>query len=149
MALNPRQRRFVEEYLRCGIGKEAAISAGYSPKSAEQQASRLLTMPEVQTYRRELEQKLFDDMGITPAWIGRRLVDIVDRCTQAVPHLSWNSETRKKEPDGFYVADDATAIKALHELFVQLGYAKGEPETQEQRLSFEEWLAKQGKESGL
>ncbi|MBR6839144.1 MAG: terminase small subunit [Oscillospiraceae bacterium] len=47
-----RQKRFVEEYLKTGIGKEAAINAGYSPRSAEQQASRLLAMPEVQAYRR-------------------------------------------------------------------------------------------------
>ena len=111
MALNPRQKRFVEEYLRCGSGKEAAVAAGYSPRSAEQQASRLLSLGEVQAYRRELEQKLFDEMGISQAWIGRRLVEIVERSTQGVPHLSWNSATRQKEPDGFWIADDATAIK--------------------------------------
>jgi len=144
VALNPRQKRFVQEYLRCGIGKEAAIAAGYSQKSAEQQASRLLAMSEVQAYRREMEQKLFDEMGISPAWIGRRLVEIVERSTQGVPHLSWNHATRQKEPDGLWVADDTTAIKALHELFVQLGYAKGEEESAEQRQSFEDWLATQG-----
>ena len=68
--MNPRQKRFVEEYLRLGNGKEAAVAAGYSPKGAEQQASRLLAMPEVQAYRRELEQKLFDELGISRAWIG-------------------------------------------------------------------------------
>ena len=149
MALNARQKRFVQAYLQTGVGKEAAIQAGYSPKSAEQQASRLLSMPEVQAYRRELEQKLFDEMGISKAWIGRRLVEIVERSTQAVPHLSWNSATRQKEPDGLWVNDDATAIKALHELFVQLGFAQGEEETREQRQSFEDWLAAQNEASGL
>ena len=149
MALNARQKRFVQAYLQTGVGKEAAIQAGYSPKSAEQQASRLLSMPEVQAYRRELEQKLFDEMGISKAWIGRRLVEIVERSTQAVPHLSWNSVTRQKEPDGMWVNDDATAIKALHELYVQLGFAQGEEETREQRQSFEDWLAAQNQSSGL
>ena len=143
MALNPRQKRFVEEYLRLGSGKAAAVAAGYSARSAEQQASRLLTMPEVQAYRREMEQKLFDEMGISKAWIGRRLVDIIERNTPGKEHLSWNPTTRQKEPDGFWLADDQTSIKALHELFVQLGYAKGEEETPEQRQSFEEWLAAQ------
>lgn len=149
MALNARQRRFVEEYLRTGSGKEAAAAAGYSPRSAEQQASRLLSMPEVQAYRRELEQKLFDEMGISKAWIGRRLVEIIERASRPAPHLSWNSATRQKEPDGLWISDDATAIKALHELYVQLGFAQGVEETKEQRASFEDWLAQQNKQSGL
>ena len=143
MGLNPKQKKFVVEYLNIGNGREAAIAAGYSPKSAESQASRLLKMPEVQEYRRSMEQKLFDEMGISPAWIGRRLVNIIERANTPQPHLSWNSETRQKEPDGLWITDDATAIKACHELFVQLGFAKGQEETGEQRQSFEDWLKTQ------
>ena len=149
MALTVRQKKFVEEYLRMGIGKEAAIAAGYSRRSAEQQASRLLTMPEVQAYRRELEKKLFDELGISEAWIGRRLVEVVNRTMQAQPHLTWNEHTRQKEPDGFWVFDGTNAIKALHELAVQMGFAKGEEETTEQRRSFEDWLAEQNNQSRL
>lgn len=149
MALTVRQKKFVDAYLQSGIGKEAAIAAGYSRRSAEQQASRLLSMPEVQAYRRELEKKLFDELGISEAWIGRRLVEIVDRSMQAVPHLSWDPDERRKVPDGDWVFDGANAIKALHELAVQMGFAKGETETTEQRKSFEDWLAEQTRESGL
>ncbi len=149
MGLTVRQKRFVEEYLKTGIGKEAAINAGYSPRSAEQQASRLLAMPEVQAYRRELEQKLFDELGISEAWIGRRLVEIVDRSMSAVPHMVWDPIERTKVHDGDWVFDAGNAIKALHELAVQVGYAKGEPETAEQRRSFEDWLAEQNKTSRL
>ena len=149
MGLTVRQKRFVEEYLKTGIGKEAAINAGYSPRSAEQQASRLLAMPDVQAYRRELEQKLFDELGISEAWIGRKLVEIVDRSMQAVPHLSWDPDERRKVPDGEWIFDAANAIKALHELAAQVGYAKGEPETAEQRRSFEDWLAEQNQQSRL
>ena len=147
--LNPKQKRFVENYLRCGNATEAAVMAGYSAKSARSWASRMLSMPEVQEYRRELEQKLFDEMGISKAWIGRRLVEIIERASRPVEHLSWNSVTRKKEPDGLWISDDATAIKALHELYVQLGFAKGDEETPEQRKSFEDWLAEQNGGSGL
>lgn len=41
--LTTRQRVFVEEYLQCGIGSEAARRAGYSVKTAQEQASRLLS----------------------------------------------------------------------------------------------------------
>jgi len=149
MALTVRQKKFVEEYLRTGIGKQAAIAAGYSKRSAEQQASRLLSMPEVQAYRRELEKKLFDELGISEAWIGRRLVEIVDRSMTAVPHMSWDPDERKKVQDGDWIFDAGNAIKALHELAIQMGFAKGEEETQEQRRSFEDWLAEQNRTSRL
>jgi phage terminase small subunit len=47
--LTPRQRRFVDEYLCDLNGKQAAIRAGYSPKTAEVQASQTLRIPKVQT----------------------------------------------------------------------------------------------------
>lgn len=43
VALTPRQERFVQEYLKDLNGAQAAIRAGYSPRSAKEQASRLLT----------------------------------------------------------------------------------------------------------
>ena len=143
MALNPRQKKFVEEYLRSGSGKDAAVAAGYSARSAEVQASRLLKMPEIQAYRREMEQKLFDEMGISQAWIGRRLVEIVERCMQKVPVLEWDHATRQKVPSGTWEFDPAGALRALHELDVQLGFAQGQEETAEQRQSFEDWLKTQ------
>ena len=48
MTLAPRQQRFVEEYLRDLNGKQAAIRAGYSPKTAEVLASQTLRIPKVQ-----------------------------------------------------------------------------------------------------
>jgi phage terminase small subunit len=41
--LTNRQRVFVEEYLQCGVGSEAARRAGYSVRTAQEQASRLLS----------------------------------------------------------------------------------------------------------
>ena len=41
-ALNPRQQRFVEEYLVDLNGTQAAIRAGYSARTANEQAARLL-----------------------------------------------------------------------------------------------------------
>ena len=149
MALTPRQKSFVENYLKTGNATQAAISAGYAAKSARSQGSKLLAMPEVQAYRRELEQKLFDEMGISKAWIGRRMVEIADRCMQATPVLVWDDVKREKVESGFWEFNAQGAIKALHELYVQLGYAQGQEETKEQRQSFEDWLAEQEKGSGL
>lgn len=146
--LNPRQRRFVEEYLVCADAAEAAVAAGYSPAGAAAQGEKLLKNPEVQRYRRELEQKLFDGMGVSSAWIGRRLVEIVDRCMQAVPHYSRNPETKQREPDGLWEFDPSGAMRALHELDEHLKGLRQEGESDE-IISFEEWLERQETESGL
>ena len=145
--LSMKKRKFVEEYLACGDAYEAAVAAGYRQETAASQGERLLKDPEVQRYRRELEQRLFEGMGITSAWIGRRLVEIVDRCMQATPHLSRNPETKEREPDGTWEFDPAAAMRALHELSEHLRSLREEEAADEP--SFEEWLRQQGRESGL
>src|SRR5215470_8405994 len=47
MTLTLKQARFVEEYIIDLNGKQAAIRAGYSPRTAEVQASRLLSNAKV------------------------------------------------------------------------------------------------------
>jgi phage terminase small subunit len=47
-ALSPKQATFVREYLVDLNATQAAIRAGYSPKTARVQASDLLTKPDIQ-----------------------------------------------------------------------------------------------------
>lgn len=49
MALTPKQRRFVDEYLIDLNATQAAIRAGYSAKTAASQGERLLRNVEIQT----------------------------------------------------------------------------------------------------
>ena len=53
--LTEQRKRLVLEYiaLRCKDQRQAAINAGYSPKSAAQQACEILKNPEVQSYLQE------------------------------------------------------------------------------------------------
>jgi len=147
--LTARQKRFVDEYLLCGDAAEAAAAAGYSPATAAQQGERLLRDPGVQRYRREREQRLFDAMGVSSAWIGRRLVEIVDRCMQATPHYSRNPETKQREPDGSWEFDPGGAMRALHELDEHMRALREERESAEEYKSFEDWLAAQNETSKL
>ncbi len=143
--LNPRQKKFVEYYLANGNATQAAVAAGYSPGNAASQGSKLLRDPAVQAYRRELEQKLFDQMGISRAWIGRRLVEIVDRCMQAEPHMSWDSSQHQYVPDGEWAFNTNGALKALAELYRELDFTGGEsPDGGDSPETIEDWLAKQG-----
>lgn len=47
MARNDKQKRFVAEYLKDLNATQAAIRAGYSPRTARAQASQLLTKPNI------------------------------------------------------------------------------------------------------
>jgi hypothetical protein len=60
--LNPKQLIFVQEYLKDSNGKAAAIRAGYSEKTAESQASRMLRHAKVREYLNKKEEKLNRDL---------------------------------------------------------------------------------------
>ncbi|SCM82395.1 Terminase small subunit (fragment) [uncultured Sporomusa sp.] len=55
--LNARHKRFVTEYLEDLNGTQAAIRAGYSPRTAAEQAARLLTNVKVQEAIQEAMKK--------------------------------------------------------------------------------------------
>ena len=57
-SVNPRQARFVDEYLVDLNATQAAIRAGYSKKSANQQASDLLALPKIQTLLAERRREM-------------------------------------------------------------------------------------------
>jgi phage terminase small subunit len=48
MLMTPKRAKFVREYLKDGNATQAAIRAGYPPKGAKQQGSRLLSFVDVQ-----------------------------------------------------------------------------------------------------
>lgn len=64
--LTDKQKLFCKEYLVDLNGKQAAIRAGYSVKTANEQASRLLTNVNVQVYLKEMvngKMKDVDDLS--------------------------------------------------------------------------------------
>lgn len=64
--LTEQKKLFVMEFikLRCKKTKQAqaAINAGYSPRSASSQASQLLKMPEIQEYLKEQKDKISSEL---------------------------------------------------------------------------------------
>lgn len=56
--MNQRKRAFCEAYLVGGNATQAAISAGYSPKTARSQGQRLLTFVDVQEYLYQRNQEI-------------------------------------------------------------------------------------------
>lgn len=76
MALTARQKFFVKEYLVDLNATQAAIRAGYSAKTAEQQASRLLSNVKVQEAIQEAQDKRAAKVDITAEMVLQRWWDI-------------------------------------------------------------------------
>lgn len=60
-SLNPKQLQFVAEYLKCGVGAQAARSAGYSKSGASAAASVMLRNPLVQAEITKVQAEVMDE----------------------------------------------------------------------------------------
>ncbi|EAA8256864.1 terminase small subunit [Salmonella enterica] len=74
--LTDKQELFAREYLKDLNATQAAIRAGYSEKTANEQASRLLANVNVQSFVAELKATRIEQTGIDAAYVLRRLVEI-------------------------------------------------------------------------
>ena len=63
--MNQRQRAFCEAYLISGNATEAAIKAGYSPKSARSIGQRLLTFADIREYLAERNAQIIAENTAT------------------------------------------------------------------------------------
>jgi len=111
--LKPQVRKFVQEYLIDLNGKEAAIRAGYSERTAASQASRMLRDPDVKEYRDALLQEQFEAIGVTQHTIAAEVWSIFQKCMQKEPVLEWNSVTKQWENKGVWTFNVKGALKAL------------------------------------
>jgi phage terminase small subunit len=76
MALTNKQRRFVAEYLKDLNGAQAAIRAGYSERSAKQQAEALLSKPHIQAAVSEAQAARSKRTEIDQDYVLARMVEI-------------------------------------------------------------------------
>lgn len=61
---------------------------------------------------------------IKPEQVEQRLMEIADRCMEAMPHRIYNKSTRQWEEDGSWTFDAANAIRALMEIGKYLGVSE-------------------------
>jgi phage terminase small subunit len=81
--LSGKQRRFAEEYLIDLNGTQAAIRAGYSAKTANEQASRLLANVNVAAFVQAAMDKRSEDLGIDAKYVLQTIKNTIERCSQA------------------------------------------------------------------
>ena len=123
--LNDKQKRFAAELDKGeGTAADAYTRAGFAKKGAAANASRLMKSDKFAAYRRARTLDLYAKKGITPAWVGERLVEIVDRCMAAKPHLSWDMASHEWQPDGTWTFDAKGATTALKAIGESMGMFK-------------------------
>jgi len=81
-SITEKQRLFCQEYITDLNGKRAAIRAGYSEKSAQEQASRLLSYAKVQRELEKLMQERSKRMQIDADDVIQGIKSIVDNAIQ-------------------------------------------------------------------
>lgn len=85
MSLNPRQRRFVDEYLIDLNATQAAIRAGYSARAAEVQGSRLLSNAKVAAAVTDAQGKRAERTEITQDYVLGNTREVLERCMERAP----------------------------------------------------------------
>ena len=115
-ALGPMQQRFIEQYVIDLNGKQAAIRAGYSPRSAKVTACRMLTRDNVQQALATLIEARNRDKAVDARYVVETLRENVDRSMQTEPVLD-----RSGIKIGEYVYAGSVANRALELLGKHLG----------------------------
>jgi len=103
MALTDKQEMFCREYLVDLNATQAAIRAGYSPKTANEQGARLLANVSVQIRIAELKARRNDRVDVDADYVLKRLfeidqMDVIDIMTDDMrikPVSQWPSSWRR------------------------------------------------------
>jgi len=72
--LTVKQRKFIKLLPKCKTAKEAAILAGYSEKTAKDQASQLLSNPKLSSYIAQI----LDRAGLTDQAIADKILALIN-----------------------------------------------------------------------
>lgn len=71
-----RQKKFAEQYIKCGNAFESAINAGYSKSYAESRAYKLLDNTEISEYIKDLTSRVTDECILSAKECQKILSDI-------------------------------------------------------------------------
>lgn len=127
MRLNDMQLRFIQECAKQDKpnASQAAINAGYSPKTAGSIGSRLLKNVEIKKLvdqaRAELIQEVKDRTALSEEYVVNNLREIVERCMQRAPVTHKGKQTVDDKGNAVWAFDAKGANRALELLGKHLG----------------------------
>lgn len=112
--MTDQQKAFVNEYVKHFNATKAAISVGYSEKTARVQASQILALDEVAMYLQDKLSDISKEAEVDAVWVRKRFKEISDRCMQAKPVMT--REGNEWVESGEYEFDSGGANKATEML---------------------------------
>jgi phage terminase small subunit len=111
MALRPKQRRFVDEYLCDFNATQAAIRAGYRAKRADQIGYENLRKPEIQAAIAQRQQALQQQCEVTQERVIQELASIAFSDLRA--YMQWGPDGIRLEPSSTLTPQHARVVKQL------------------------------------
>ena len=115
--LNEKQKQFCEEYIIDLNGTQAAIRAGYSAKTANEQAAQLLAKLSIQEYVQKIKNERSERVKYSQDELMRDILEVKNRCLQANPVLD-----KEGNETGVWKFDSNGANKALDMLAKHVGF---------------------------
>lgn len=122
--LTRKQELFCQEYIKDLNGTQAAIRAGYSPESARQQASRMLTKDYILSRVHAIQIEECEKKSINEQSVLLGLQENYERCMQLKPAKVWDSEKHEYVECGQYTYNPKGAVAALTKMGEYLGMFK-------------------------
>lgn len=107
--LTDKQEKFCQEYLIDLNATQAAIRAGYSKKTANEQGAQNLAKLSVQARLKELQSARQERTEITQDYVLKTIVDTIERCKQAEPVMI--KEDGEWVESGEYKFDSQAVLK--------------------------------------
>ncbi len=114
--LTPKQQRFIDEYLIDLNATQAAIRAGYSPRTARAIACENLAKPDIQEAIARAKRDRSEATKIDAEWVLKQAVELHRRCMQEIkPALYPKSRRQLKDDSGnlLFTFNAAAANRAL------------------------------------
>ena len=140
--LTPKQQRFCEEYVKDHNGAQAAIRAGYSVRTAREQAAALLTKHHIKALVASLDHKVSDAAGVNAVYLRTKVRDLFERCAASgseeynpvaalkagdmlAKHIGWYAEDNRQK-HAVQEMTDAQLAEYRRELDQRISAIEGE-----------------------
>jgi phage terminase small subunit len=118
MALSPKQKMFVREYLIDLNATRAAAAAGYSEHTAKQQGSRLLTNVDVKAAIDKKVDARAEKLDTSAEYVLKTIHETVERCRQGEPVRDREgNETGEWKFDAYAVLKGCELLGKHHKMF--------------------------------
>lgn len=125
--LTEKEELFVLEYLKDLNATQAAVRAGYSPKTAKQAGHRLLTFVYIQEAIAQAMSERKNKLGLDANYVLTGLKEVFERCMQKVPVMVWDKQEKEyvqatnAEGEGVWKFEPHASNKALELIGKHLG----------------------------